>query len=132
SVSIARGIAWGQAVADAIWAWRSTDGFSPAPPPFTGGTAVGEWRPTPPAFLSGAGPQFAYMAPWVILSPSQFRPLGPPALDSGRYTSDFLETKSMGSISSSLRSADQTLASRFWAASTATYYWDTIAVSLAA
>jgi PAP2 superfamily len=132
SVSIARGIAWGQFVADAIWTWRSTDGFTPPPPPFLGGSAVGEWRPTPPGFLPGAGPQFAYMAPWVILSPSQFRPLGPPALDSPRYTSDFLETKSMGSISSSLRSADQTLASQFWAASTATYYWDTIAVSLGA
>ena len=132
SVSIARGIAWGQTVADAIWAWRSTDHFSPAPPPFTGGTAVGEWRPTPPAFLPGAGPQFAYMTPWVILSPSQFRPLGPPALDSARYTTDFLETKSMGSFSSTTRTADQTLASLFWNASTASYYWDTIAVSLAA
>ena len=132
SVSIARGIAWGQAVADAIWAWRSTDGFSPAPPPVTGGTAVGEWRPTPPAFLPGAGPQFAGMTPWVILSPSQFRPLGPPALDSARYTTDFLETKSMGSFSSSIRTADQTLASLFWNASTASYYWDTIAISLGA
>lgn len=132
SASIARGIAWGQFVADAIWTWRSTDGFTSAPPPFLGGSAVGEWRPTPPAFLPGAGPQFAYMTPWVILSPAQFRPLGPPALDSARYTSDFLETKSMGSISSSLRSADQTLAAQFWAASTASYYWDTVAVSLGA
>jgi PAP2 superfamily len=132
SVSIARGIAWGQFVADAIWTWRSNDGFTPPPPPFLGGSAVGQWRPTPPGFLSGAGPQFAYMTPWVILSPAQFRPLGPPALDSPRYTSDFLETKSMGSISSSVRSADQTLAAQFWAASTASYYWDTVAVSLGA
>jgi hypothetical protein len=72
------------------------------------------------------------MMPWVILSPSQFQPLGPPALDSARYTTDFLETKSMGSISSSLRSSDQTTASRFWAASTASYYWDNIAISLGA
>jgi hypothetical protein len=132
SVSIARGIAWGQTVADAIWAWRSSDGFTPPPPPFTGGSAVGEWRPTPPAFLSGAGPQFAYMTPWVILSPSQFRPLGPPALDSQRYATDFNETKSMGSLSSTTRTADQTLATLFWNASTASYYWDTIAVSLGA
>jgi hypothetical protein len=132
SESIAKGIAWGQSVADAIWTWRSTDGFSPPPAPFLGGSAVGEWRPTPPAFLPGAGPQFAYMTPWAILSPSQFRPVGPPALDSDRYAADFLETKSMGSFSSSLRTADQTLASLFWNASTASYYWDHIAVSLAA
>src|SRR5262249_14292426 len=32
-----RGLAWGQSVADAILAWRSTDGFTPAPPPYLGG-----------------------------------------------------------------------------------------------
>src|SRR5262245_3815589 len=49
SQSIARGIEWGQTVADAIWAWRSTDGFSAVLPPYTGGTLPGQWRPTPPA-----------------------------------------------------------------------------------
>src|SRR5581483_8555229 len=31
SGSLERGIEWGQTVADAIWAWRSTDGFSNVP-----------------------------------------------------------------------------------------------------
>src|SRR5262245_40789235 len=31
--SMRRGLAWGQFVADAILTWRSTDGFTPAPPP---------------------------------------------------------------------------------------------------
>lgn len=132
SRSIARGIDWGQRVADAIWAWRSTDGFTPAPPPFLGGPAPGQWRPTPPGYLSGAGPQFAYMTPWSILAPSQFRPDGPPALGSVRYAADFDETRSMGSASSASRSADQTIASRFWNASTASFYWNRIAVSLGA
>ena len=47
---IERGIAWGTEVAQAVLAWRATDGFSASYPPFTGGTAVGQWRPTPPAF----------------------------------------------------------------------------------
>src|SRR5215469_8037321 len=34
--SIQRGIEWGQSVADAIWAWRSADGFSKVQPPFLG------------------------------------------------------------------------------------------------
>jgi hypothetical protein len=131
SESIARGIEWGQTVADAIWTWRSTDGFAPPPPPFTGGNAVGQWRPTPPAFAAGAGPQFAYMTPWVIETPSQFHPPGPPALTSARYTADYNETKSMGRVDSALRTSDQTLFSRFWNASTANYFWDTIAVGLA-
>ena len=48
--AIERGIAWGTEVAQAVLAWRATDGFSASYPPFTGGTAVGQWRPTPPAF----------------------------------------------------------------------------------
>jgi membrane-associated phospholipid phosphatase len=132
SQSIARGVAWGQTVADEIWAWRLTDGITPPPPPFLGGTAPGVWRPTPPAFLPGAGPQFAIMTPWVILSPSQFRPAGPPALDSARYAEVLAEEVSMGSATSTLRSADQTLAARFWNASTASYYWQTAALQLAA
>ena len=48
--SVERGIAWGTEVAQAVLAWRATDGFSVPYPPFTGGTAVGQWRPTPPAF----------------------------------------------------------------------------------
>src|SRR5262249_46935186 len=94
SNSIARGITWGQAVADAIIAWRNTDGFTPAPPPFLGGLGVGEWRPTPPGFLPGAGPQFATMTPWVLKAPWQFRPSGPADLTGDQYAADFHEVKS--------------------------------------
>jgi hypothetical protein len=130
SESIAKGIEWGQKVAEGIWAWRSTDGFDPAPPPFTGGTDVGKWRPTPPALLPGAGPQFAGMIPWGVSFPFQFRPAGPPALTSAQYATDFEETRTMGSVASTTRTADQTLYSRFWAASTASYYWHQIAISM--
>jgi len=130
SAGITSGIAWGQTAANGILDWRATDGFTPAPAPFQGGSAVGQWRPTPPGFLPGAGPQFAYMKPWVIGAPSQFHPAGPPALTSARYTADFNETKSMGSISSPIRTADQTIYAWFWAASTATYIWNHLADSL--
>jgi hypothetical protein len=130
NAAITSGRTWGQTVADAILAWRSTDGFTPAPPPFLGGTAPGQWRPTPPALLPGAGPQFAYMIPWAILSPSQFHPAGPPALTSAKYAIDFNETKAMGSATSSTRTPDQTVASWFWASGTASYIWNTVAVSL--
>ena len=130
SAAIANGTAWGQSVADAILAWRSTDGFTPPPPPFLGGVGVGVWRPTPPAFAPGAGPQFAYMTPWVISSPGQFRPAGPPALTSARYAADFNETKTMGSQTSAARTADQTVYAWFWASSTASYLWNNVALSL--
>jgi len=129
--SIERGIAWGQTVGDAIWAWRLTDGIAPAPPPYMGGTNVGQWRPTPPAFLSGAGVQFSYMTPWVIQSPSQFRPGGPPAVTSQRYAADFNETKTKGDISGLNRTADESLYSLFWNFSTGAAYWNQIALTLA-
>ena len=34
--AVKRGLAWGQNVADQIWAWRSQDGFSDAPVPYLG------------------------------------------------------------------------------------------------
>jgi hypothetical protein len=128
--AVASGVAWGQTVADAILAWRSTDGFAPAPPPFTGAAVVGTWRPTPPAFAPGAVPQLAYTAPWVIAAPSQFRPAGPPALTSARYTQDFNEVKTIGNVSSTVRTPEQTVYSWFWNSGSASYIWNNLAVSL--
>src|SRR5262245_13774041 len=130
--SLERGVAWGQEVAAAILAWRSTDGFTSTPPPYLGGSDVGQWRPTPPGFAPGLMPQFATMTPWGIGSPDQFRPDGPPALDSDQYTADFDEVKAMGSSDSTLRTADQTDACRFWQASTPAFLWNRVALDLIA
>src|SRR5947209_6911482 len=112
--SIWAGIEWGQKVADAIWAWRTTDGFSNTQSPFEGGSGIGEWRPTLPALLPGALPQIGSMETWAIQSHDQSRPVaGPPALHTTEYARDFNEVKTMGSCSSSSRSADQTRAAQF-------------------
>jgi hypothetical protein len=136
--SINAGVAWGQTVADAIWARRLTDGFTPPPPPFVGvlgilasPTSIGVWRPTPTANLPGAGPQFASMTPWVLLRPSQFRPAPPLALATTDYANDVNETKLMGSSASLSRSNDQTELSFFWNGNTP-LYWNRIASQLSA
>ena len=128
--SIQRGIEWGQAVADAIWEWRSHDGFANVQPPFTGGLVPGQWRPTPPAFAPGLAPQMARMTPWVIATPAQFRPAGPNPLTSARYAADLNETEAMGSATSSTRTADQTLYVRFWASTNSPDFWDSAAIRL--
>jgi membrane-associated phospholipid phosphatase len=135
--SIQAGIAWGQSVADSIWAWRLTDGFTPPPPPFLGvlgieGTpaAVGAWRPTPLANAPGAAPQFATMTPFVLQRPSQFRLPPPPALTSAEYAADYNEIKVMGSFAGSARSADQSDLALFWAGNTPVY-WNRIASQIA-
>jgi len=128
--SVRRGIAWGQYVADQIWAWRSVDGITPNPPAFMGSTNIGYWRPTPPAFASGAGPQFAYMAPWLISSREQFHPNGPPTLNSAQYAADVIESQLMGRTNSAVRSADQTLLSIFWNGNTPGF-WNRTALQVA-
>jgi len=140
--SIAAGVAWGQTVADAIWAWRLTDGIAPAPPPFLGvqsivGThaAIGAWRPTPQGLpnqlpgVSGAGPQFATMTPWVLTRPSQFRLPPPPALDSPEYAADLDELFKMGDFAGLSRSQDQSDLALFWAGNTP-LYWNRIAAQI--
>jgi PAP2 superfamily len=136
--SIAAGVAWGQSVADAIWAWRLTDGFAPTPPPFFGvqsiaGTpnSLGFWRPTPPANASGATPQLATITPWVLTRPSQFRLPPPLALNNPDYVADLNELRKMGSLSSTSRSSEQTEVALFWALNTP-LAWNRIAAQLSA
>ena len=131
SQSIARGIAWGQAVANAIVAWRNTDGFNPPPPANNGGTAPGQWRPTLPAFAPFGAVQLGSTTPWVISSPVAFPVAGPPAMNSAKYTEEFNELRLMGSAGSTTRTADQTVAARFWASSSPSYQWNTVVVGLA-
>jgi hypothetical protein len=132
SISIQLGVLWGKYVADQIIEWRANDGFTAVLPPYTGGSEPGQWRPTPPAFAPGAGLQLATMTPWVIVAPSQFPPAGPPPLTSPRYTADFNETKTMGSVESATRTPEETLYSQFWASSNTTDFWEDVALSLSA
>ena len=127
---IERGRAWGTHVAEAILAWRATDGFDPSPSTYTGSTAVGKWRPTPPAFANGMAPSLGRTTPFVIPTPSSFRPGGPPSLTSLEYAQDFNEVKAIGSATSLVRTAEQTTIARFWGA-TAPTFWNRAAVNAA-
>jgi hypothetical protein len=70
---IERGIAWGTEVAHGVLAWRANDGFSSSYPSFAGGTAVGQWRPVPPATAMRAE-GLAFTDPFVLVSNTQFQP----------------------------------------------------------
>ena len=72
------------------------------------------------------------MTPWAMRSPDQFRPAGPPALDSAQYLADFNEVKLMGSITSPLRTEDETELCLFAADTSGTYVWNRVAIDLAA
>jgi hypothetical protein len=136
AASVADGIAWGESVANQIWAWRLTDGIANTTPSWPGNTALGQWRPTPNApapgtSANGAGyPQFFNMTTWAIAAASQFRPPAPPSLSSAKYAKDFNEVKTMGSQSSATRTPDQTFAAMLWNSSTAVNLWNHVALSL--
>ena len=125
-----RGIAWGTEVANAVLAWRAADGFSTPPLAFRGGTAVGQWRPTPPAFASMSAQSLAFTEPFVVASREQFRPAPPRALDSPTYVQDFNTVKELGRITDSTRTEEQTLLAPFWEGN-ASVHWNQAANQMA-
>jgi hypothetical protein len=109
-----QGIAWGTFVAQSVLAWRATDGFGLSYPAFRGGTAKGQWRPTPPACASMSAQQLAFTSMFVLDSNTQFRPAPPRPLTSPIYTFDFNIVKAFGRNNGSMRTPDQTAIALFW------------------
>jgi hypothetical protein len=124
-----RGIAWGTDVARAVLAWRVADGFLTSYPPFTGGTAVGQWRPIPPATMMTAQ-GLAFTAPFVVESNAQFRPSPPRTLASATYTQDFNAVKALGRRTGSTRTEAQTQLAPFWEGN-ASVHWNQAANQIA-
>jgi len=124
------GITWGEFVASQILAARANDGSTAIVQP-PSGSGPGVWIPTPPAFLPYLLPQWGFVVPFAMSSSSQFRPPGPPALDSQRYATDYEEVKQLGPAVGSTRTPDQTEIALFWADGSGTEtppgHWNSIA-----
>ena len=82
--------------------------YTPPNPPIPG-----VWLPTAPT--PPVGTYLGLMQPFSLDSADQFRPDGPPALASKKWARDYNEVKEIGSSTSTTRTAEQTLAARFWA-----------------
>ena len=118
------GVNIGALAAAGILALRATDGRlpNPLPPPFTGGTAPGQWRPTP-SLLPGPPPSLAPMSsswlatvpPFTLKSGDQFRADPPPPLSSEQYAKDYYEVKALGALTNSTRTPEQTRLASFFA-----------------
>ena len=117
------GTAVGAQAAANMLALRANDGrFPPSPPPFLGSVAIGQWRPTPsllpgppPSLAPGLTPWVATVTPFTMHSDSQFRVDPPPDLTSDEWAEDYNEVKSIGSLASTTRTAEQTEIGYFWA-----------------
>jgi hypothetical protein len=115
SQSIARGLSWGEHVAQLILASRANDGLTTPTAPYLGGSDVGQWRAIPNGGVPGALPQFAKLVPFTMSSSSQFRPGPPPALDSAQYAADLNEVKAIGRVDSAVRTPEQSQICLVWA-----------------
>ncbi len=124
------GVTLGTEVATRLLSVRASDGAGEAiAAPYTPASGPGAWVPTPPAFRPALDPGWGTVAPFLLRTPSQFRPGPPPALTSRQYTADFLEVRDVGAASSSTRTADQTALARLWI-STAPQVWNPVARQL--
>ncbi len=111
------GIAAGEAAAAAMLAARENDGRGGSFT-FVFGSAPGEWR-LPPQGPTGIvaldpAPWVANVRPFVVPNVEMLRTDPPNALTSAEYAEDFTEVKEIGSLTSTLRTADQTVAAIFW------------------
>ncbi len=111
---VTAGLALGNASGDAMLTLRASDGSGATPPPYTGGSGAGQWRPAPPANAPGALPHWKDVSPFAMTSGSQFRGAAPPTLTSAAYTAAYNEVKELGALNSSTRTADQTNIALFW------------------
>lgn len=126
---IERGVAWGTEVAQAVLAWRATDGFSASYPAFAGGTAIGQWRPTPPAFGPMSAQGLAFTQMFVLLNNVEFQPEAPRALSTTIYADDLEAVKALGRRTGSTRTEDQTALAFFWEGN-ASVHWNQAANQL--
>src|SRR5437762_2532264 len=128
------GIVWGEFVANQILAARANDGWNATVLP-PGGSGPGVWVSTPPGFLPYALPQWGFVTPFTMNSSSQFRPSGPPSLDSAQYAADYNEVKALGAAVGSTRTEEQSEIALFWADGAGTEtppgHWNSIAQTIA-
>ena len=103
---------------------RTPIGVSSAFPTAVPGPGV--WRLTPAAYAPPQTPWVANVAPFVLQSAAQFLPRPPPSLKSERWVDAVTDIKAFGSVSSGVRTADETAIAKFWTANVIRQYNRTV------
>ena len=109
-----QGVRLGEQVASDVLAIRANDGSNVIPPPFVAGANPGDYAPTPPNFPAPVFTTWGQVRPFVLERGDQFRPTPPPALTSDAYAAAINEVQSLGSVTSTTRTAEQTEIGKFW------------------
>jgi hypothetical protein len=128
AVGCSQGATAGVTAANAMLNARATDGSATPHLPYSAPLTPGLYQPTPRTPASPADPElapippqfagWAYVTPFVLRSPSQFRADPSPIFDltSEEYTRAFNEVKRVGARNAGPqdRTADQSEVARFW------------------
>ena len=125
-----QGVEDGMTMGNRLVEWARADRFTA---PFTGTIPVGPglWtrNPAPPGGVLPAlvSPTLGGVAPYVLRSGSQFRPLPPPAFNSPQFLTDLAEIR----LLSDTRTPGQLAIAQFWALAAGTPsqpgYWNQVA-----
>jgi membrane-associated phospholipid phosphatase len=125
-----KGVLLGQQVASDLLAIRANDGSNLTAPPFVPGTNPGDYRPTPPNFPTPVFTTWGQVTPFVLDRGDQFRPVPPPPLTSEEYADALNEVQTVGSATSTTRTAEQTQIGQFWSPPIQNF-WNQIAQTVA-
>jgi hypothetical protein len=111
----ARSIAFGEAVANAVWQRASTDNYKETRgmPRYTPSGQPGKWKNTPPDYLDAIEPFWTKMKPMVMDSSSQFRPVPPPPFSLDKQSLFFKELQEVLDSTRVLNEEQKNIA-RFW------------------
>jgi hypothetical protein len=103
----------GAAAAESLLALRREDGWD-VEGTYAFSTEPGAYQTTPDWRGFVVQPGLARAKPSFLPSPTHFRPSGPPHLQSRAYARAFKEVKERGSLTSTLRTEDQTAYAVWW------------------
>jgi hypothetical protein len=125
-----QGVRLGDQVAADLLAVRANDGSSVTSPSFVPGTAPGDYQLTPTNFAMPVFTTWGHVTPFVLDRGDEFRPAAPPALTSDAYAAAIKEVQSLGSVTSTVRTAEQSEIGKFWAPPIQNF-WNQIAQKIA-
>jgi PAP2 superfamily len=112
------GVQVGQQAAAALITLRANDGVVGVSTYVFQTPGPGVYQPTPPfPYIGPLTPWIANMTPFTMSSPAQFLPdEGPTPLSSQEWVEDYNRTKTLGSLTSTVRTPEQTTIGLFWTA----------------
>jgi hypothetical protein len=111
----ARSVAFGEAVANAVWQRAMADNYKETRgmPRYTPSGQPGKWKNTPPDYLDAVEPFWTKMKPMVMDSSGQFKPVPPPPFSLDKQSAFYKDLQEVLDSTRTLNDEQKNIA-RFW------------------